>query len=88
MPFSVSDYHIGIDEYDIVNQQLISHHVHFRSTGAHRVSMPFRYAWPAEYDLMARLSGLRLRERWSTWTREPFTEESESHISVWEKANR
>ena len=47
--------------------------------------MPFRYTWPAELDLMARLAGLRLRERWSGWQREPFTSESTKHVSVWEK---
>jgi hypothetical protein len=47
--------------------------------------MPFRYAWPAELDLMARLGGMRLRERWSGWKREPFAAESTKHVSVWEK---
>ncbi len=47
--------------------------------------MPFRYAWPAEYDLMAELAGMRLRGRWSGWEREPFTSESRQHVSVWEK---
>jgi len=48
--------------------------------------MPFRYVWPAELDLMAALAGMHLRERWGGWNREPFTSESRSHISVWEKA--
>jgi hypothetical protein len=48
-------------------------------------TIPFRYAWPAELDLMAQLAGLRLRERWDGWTREPFTSESRQHVSVWEK---
>jgi hypothetical protein len=47
--------------------------------------MPFRYVWPSELDLMARLAGMRLRERWADWRREPFTSESRSHVSVWEK---
>ena len=47
--------------------------------------MPFRYAWPAELDLMARIAGLRLRERWGGWNREPFTSDSIFHVSVWEK---
>ena len=46
--------------------------------------MPFRYVWPAELDLMARLAGMRLRERWSDWNRAPFTSESTKHVSVWE----
>ena len=47
--------------------------------------MPFRYVWPAELDLMAQLAGMTLRERWAGWTKEPFTSESRSHVSVWEK---
>ena len=47
--------------------------------------MPFRYVWPAELDLMAQLAGMRLRERWAGWMREPFTNESRAHVSVWEK---
>jgi hypothetical protein len=77
--------HIGIDEYDVMNQGLISHHLS-RGEGAWElVSMPFRYVWPAELDLMARLAGMTLRERWSGWNREPFTSESTKHVSVWEK---
>jgi hypothetical protein len=45
----------------------------------------FGYVWPAELDLMAELAGLRLRERWAGWRREPLTAESRSHVSVWEK---
>jgi hypothetical protein len=47
-------------------------------------SVPFRYVWPAELDLMARIAGMRLRERWAGWNREPFTSESTSHVSAWE----
>ena len=47
--------------------------------------MPFRYAWPSEFDLMAQLAGMRLRERWSDWDRKHFTSESRKHVSVWEK---
>jgi SAM-dependent methyltransferase len=45
-----------------------------------------RYAWPSELDLMARIAGLRLRERWSGWTRTPFTSASGAHVSVYEKS--
>src|SRR4051812_34012530 len=86
VPFSVTAEHIGIDEYDVVTQRMYSHHTSFRSDGAvERVSMPFRYVWPAELDLMARIAGLRLKERWDGWSREPFTSESPAHVSVWEK---
>lgn len=80
-PFHVGRNHIGIDEYDIANQGLISHHYR----GKVVASMPFRYVWPSELDLMAELAGLRLRERWSGWKREPFTSESEKLVGVWEK---
>ena len=48
-------------------------------------SIPFRYVWPSELDLMARIAGMRLRDRWAGWHAEPFTAESSSHVSVWEK---
>jgi SAM-dependent methyltransferase len=83
--FNVSATRLGFDEYDVVSQGLISHHYSVVDGGLEVVSMPFRYVWPAELDLMARLAGMRLRERWSDWTREPFTSDSASHVSVWEK---
>lgn len=85
-PFSVTSHHLGFDEYDVARQGLISHHYTFSDDGRSRVvSMPFRYVWPAELDLMARIAGLRLRERWADWDREPFTSDSTKHVSVWEK---
>jgi SAM-dependent methyltransferase len=84
-PFDVSPTRWGIDEYDVVTQGLISHHYDIVDGRVEQVSMPFRYAWPAEYDLMAELAGMGLRERWGGWKREPFTAESEKHVSVWEK---
>jgi len=85
VPFDVSDNHVGIDEYDIANQMLISHHHRITDGRAETFDSPHRYAWPAEYDLMARMAGLVFAERWSSWTRDPFTSESTSHISVWTK---
>lgn len=84
-PFHVSETHLGIDEYDVANQGLVSHH--FRAVGGafEKRSIPFRYVWPSELDLMARLAGMTLRERWSGWRREPFTSDSTKHVSVWEK---
>ncbi len=75
----------GIDEYDVANQGLISHHFEIKDGRVEGSSIPFRYAWPSELDLMAQLAGMRLRERWSGWKREPFTSESDKHVSVWEK---
>lgn len=48
-------------------------------------SAPYRYVWPSELDLMARLGGLRLRDRWGGWNREPFTSDSTSQVTVFEK---
>ncbi|TMM03692.1 MAG: class I SAM-dependent methyltransferase [Actinobacteria bacterium] len=84
VPFDVGSEHLGFDEYDVVEQGLISHH-YYPQEGV-QVSMPFRYVWPSELDLMARIAGMRLRERWSGWLREPFTAESGKHVSVWEKS--
>jgi Predicted methyltransferase (contains TPR repeat) len=84
-PFHVGDNHLGFDEYDVANQGLISHHFTLHDGRWDRVSMPFRYVWPAELDLMAQLAGMRLRERWAGWKREPFTSDSRQHVSVWEK---
>ena len=83
--FSGSDDHFGIDEYDVATQGLISHHFDVVDGRLERTSMPFRYVWPAELDLMAELAGMTLRERWEGWTRQPFTNESRTHVSVWEK---
>jgi SAM-dependent methyltransferase len=84
--FSHTDEHHGIDEYDPVTQLMWSHHYSRAADGGYsRNSVPFRYAWPAELDLMARLAGMRLRERWGWWDRSPFTAESDAHVSVWEK---
>jgi SAM-dependent methyltransferase len=83
--FDFSESHLGVDEYDVVNQGLVSHHFSPADGKWEGLSMPFRYVWPAELDLMARLAGMKLRERWSGWKREPFTSESTKHVSVWEK---
>jgi SAM-dependent methyltransferase len=85
-PFEVSSDHIGLDEHDIANQGLVSHHLWPGGGAWHKSSVPFRYVWPAELDLMARLAGMRLRERWEDWGRSPFTSESRKHVSVWERA--
>lgn len=84
-PFTVTETHLGFEEYDIAAQRAISHHYWTDGDKLETFSAPFRFVWPAELDLMARLAGMRLRERWSDWTREPFTSDSRNHISVWEK---
>jgi SAM-dependent methyltransferase len=84
-PFHVSETRWGFDEYDVARQGLTSHHFEIVDGTVERSSIPFRYAWPAELDLMAELAGMGLRERWSGWKREPFTSDSRKHVSVWEK---
>ena len=84
-PFNVSPTRLGFDEYDVVSQGLVSHHYTVVDGRLEVFSVPFRYVWPSELDLMARLAGMRLRERWGGWRREPFTSDSTSHVSVWEK---
>jgi SAM-dependent methyltransferase len=77
--------HLGFDEYDMASQRMVSHHVFVRDGHEETFAAPFRFVWPAELDLMARLAGMALRERWSDWDRSAFTSESRSHISVFEK---
>jgi SAM-dependent methyltransferase len=86
-PFTVTPTRLGFDEYDVVRQGLISHHYAVRDGALEVNAIPFRYVWPAELDLMARLAGMTLRERWSGWRREPFTAASTKHVSVWEKTD-
>jgi SAM-dependent methyltransferase len=83
--FDLSDSHVGVDELDFATQRLISHHFSLVDGEWRRLSVPFRSVSPAELDLMARLAGIELRERWADWDRSPFTAESTKHVSVWEK---
>ena len=85
IPFDVSPAHLGFDEIDVATQNSWSHHYWFVDGETKTFSAPFRYVWPSELDLMARLAGMTLRDRWSDWNREPFTGTSRSHISVWQK---
>jgi len=71
--------------FDHATQNYRGHYVQFADgTGEYR-TIPFRYVWPSELDLMAQIAGLRLRDRWAGWNREPFTKDSRSHVSVWQK---
>ena len=83
-PFDVRAEHLGFDEIDVATQRLVSHHYWIEDGELQVIAPPFRYVWPSELDLMAQLAGMRLRERWGGWTREPFTSESTKHVSVWE----
>jgi SAM-dependent methyltransferase len=84
--FTVTPTHLGFEEYDVATQIAFSHHYWVIDGQLETFSSPHRYVWPSELDLMARLAGMTLRERWSDWNREPFTSDSRNHVSVWEKA--
>jgi SAM-dependent methyltransferase len=85
VPFHASATKWSFDLYDVATQAMSSNYVEVVEGKGSYWTIPFRYVWPAELDLMARLAGMRLRERWGGWGREPFTAESEQHVSVWEK---
>ncbi len=85
LAFDRSESHWGIDEFDIASQQFTSHHVWFEDGETRRFSIPMRYVWPSELDLMARLAGMSLEARWADWDRSTFTAISEKHVSVWRK---
>lgn len=80
-----SEDHIGVDEIDVITQTMTCHHAYVREGVVEVFRSHHRYAWPAEYDLMARLAGLVLVDRWAGWDRSPFTADSRSHVSVWQK---
>ena len=75
----------SFDVYDVVTQRLTSNHYWIGRQGVRAFCGPGRYAWPSELDLMARIAGMKLENRWGGWKREPFDERSRSHISVYRK---
>ncbi len=85
-PFEVTPTHLGFEEYDLASQIALSHHYWFVDGQVDTFTSAHRYVWPSELDLMARLAGLELRARWADWHRQPFTADSESHISIWTRA--
>ena len=85
LAFAADDDHIGVDTFDVVTQTYTSRHVWSGASGKTAVAIPFRYAWPAEMDLMARMAGMALEHRWAGWDRSPFTNRSTRHVSVWRK---
>jgi SAM-dependent methyltransferase len=88
--FTATDDHVGFDDFvDRTHRQLSrSRHFHRRPDGTfEEFSAPFRYVWPAELDLMARIAGMTLEHRWAGWDRSPFTGESRSHVSVWRRTD-
>jgi SAM-dependent methyltransferase len=85
IPFRADPEGISFDVYDVVTQRFSSQHYVFAHDGIQTFPVELRYAWPSELDLMARLAGLTLRDRWAGWQREPFTSLSRAHVSVYEK---
>ena len=83
--FAFSGEHIGVDEYDLASQRLVSHHVHWRDGVATSTRLPCRYVWPSEVDLMAQLAGMHLHERCAGWQGKAFTSQSDAHVSVWQR---
>lgn len=84
VPFHVGENHVGFDTYDLATQQGTSHHYTRAADGSFRYGASnFRYAWPAECDLMAQLAGMTLEQRFADWHGSEFTADSESHVSVW-----
>ena len=86
--FGIEPGYLGVDVFDVAAQRMVSVHVRYdERRGDARVTRgPFRYIWPAELDLMARLAGMELEHRWADWTGAPFTHESTAHVSVYRKA--
>lgn len=78
--------HVGVEEYDLSVQIAVSSHWWLIDGQLKTFTSPHRYVWPSELDLMAKMAGMTLRERWADWHRAPFTAGSRSHVSVWQKA--
>ena len=77
--------HWGVDEFDVTTQNYSSHHLWMKEGKSEHLSVPFRYAWPSEMDLMAQMAGMALEHRWADWDRAAFTNTSTKHVSVWRK---
>jgi SAM-dependent methyltransferase len=85
VPFGVSETGWAFDLYDTATQAMSSNYVTVENGRGRYRSIPFRYVWPSELDLMAQLAGLRFYDRWAGWAREPFTSDSGQHVSVWQQ---
>jgi SAM-dependent methyltransferase len=86
LPFRADAEGFSYDVYDVVTQRFSSQHFYIVDGRLEAFPVEFRYAWPAELDLMARIAGMRLEHRWAGWNREPFTHLSQSHVSVYRKS--
>ena len=86
-PFHLSENYVALDTYDLLHQQVVSHHYHVEDGKSGVFRSRHRFIWPSELDLMGELAGLKLAERWADWKRAEFTADSRSHVSVWVKPN-
>lgn len=77
--------HLDVLRHDPATQKIEENHVSLSAAGLSFSPVVQRYAWPSELDLMARIAGLRLRERWGGWNHEPFSSKSELHVSVFSR---
>jgi SAM-dependent methyltransferase len=85
VPFQVSQDRFAFDWYDVTTQAMSSNYIDLTDGRGEYRTIPFRYVWPAELDLMGQIAGMTPRDRWADWSRQPFTSESRSHVSVWQK---
>jgi len=83
--FTTTDTHLGFETYDVAEQIAVSHHYWTIDGEVRTFSSTHRYAWPSELDLMATIAGMARRGRWAGWRREPFTEHSSGHVTVWQR---
>lgn len=79
----VDEVQLDVLRHDMSTQMIEESHVSLSAAGVRLNPVVQRYAWPAELDLMARIAGLRLKQRWGGWNREPFNSTSGIHISVY-----
>jgi SAM-dependent methyltransferase len=87
LAFACSPKHWGVDIFDIATQHYTSNHIWINEDAPKQLCIPFRYVWPSELDLMAKIAGLQFEDRWEDWQKTPFSKTSKSHISVWRKPN-
>lgn len=74
---------LEVDRHDPVTQTLDESHVRISPQGVRMYPIVQRYAWPSEMDLMARIAGLRLKERWGGWDHRPYAADSSNIVSVY-----
>ena len=79
----VNEVRLDVLRHDAGRQMIEESHISLSPAGIHLNPVVQRYAWPSELDLMARIAGLRLKNRWGGWSQEPFGSSSSMHVSVY-----